>query len=64
MSKKKEYFTILRLHRDDLVSAGIENKVDDEEMERIAHRMGQMIMDAGEYYDFLEAAFDREFTAL
>lgn len=54
----KDFFTVLRVHRDDLKERGFKNadKLTDEQMEIIAANMADGIMESSAFWDALEAS--------
>ena len=65
MAKRKTWFQLTRLHRDDIVQAFDDNgknvdasSISDEEMERIAQSMVSAWLESGGYWDSLVAAVE------
>ena len=49
-----DYFTVNELHRDDLIEYGM-NNLDDEDMERLAYKIGEYTP----YWDVINDAYNR-----
>jgi hypothetical protein len=52
-----KFFTVLRVHRDDLISRGYKNadKLSDIDMEHIARSIADGIMESGVYWDAIDS---------